>query len=180
MAEEKKEEQKPKEEETKQEVKEEEKTEKPETESKEEKAEPKEKEEEKIEVPKKFEKMIKDIENLSVLELAELVKVLEKKFGVSSAVPVAAVAANGGNGAGQNGADEGKSEFNIELKEVGAKKIEVIKAVRDITGKGLKESKDLVDAAGSEAQIIKESVKKEEAEEIKKKFEEAGAKVELK
>ncbi len=183
MVEEKKEEQKPKEEETKQEVKKEEKTEKPETKVKEEKvekAEPKEKEEEKIEVPEKFKKMVKDIENLSVLELAELVKVLEKKFGVSSAVPVAAVAANGGNGAEQDGADEGKSEFNIELKEVGAKKIEVIKAVRDVTGKGLKESKDLVDAAGSEAQIIKESVKKEEAEEIKKKFEEAGAKVELK
>ncbi|OGZ69446.1 MAG: 50S ribosomal protein L7/L12 [Candidatus Staskawiczbacteria bacterium RIFCSPHIGHO2_12_FULL_38_11] len=109
---------------------------------------------------------------MSIVELAELVKVLESKFGVSAAAPVAAAAAAA--------PVEEKTSFNVELKEVGAQKIEVIKVVRDITAKGLKESKDLVDAAASAPQMVKEGVKKEEAEEMKKKFEAAGAKVEIK
>lgn len=130
----------------------------------------------KIEVPEKFKKLVEEIEKLSVLDLAELVKVLEKKFGVSAAAPMAAATAP----AAAAPVVEEKTIFNIELKAVGDKKIEVIKAVRDITGKGLKEAKDLVDAAGSAPQIVKENVKKEEAEDLKKKLEEAGAKVELK
>lgn len=148
-------------------------------------AEEKPKKEEKskeIKIPEKFKKLVEEIEKMSVVELAELVKILEKKFGVSAApqavapvpTPAGAAPESGGPGA------EEKAVFNIELKEVGAKKIEVIKAVRDITQKGLKESKDLVDAAEKEAQVIKENVKKEEAEEIKKKLEATGAKVELK
>jgi|AntAceMinimDraft_18_1070375.scaffolds.fasta_scaffold04064_7 large subunit ribosomal protein L7/L12 len=135
-------------------------------------------EEEEVEVPKKFEKIVKEIEEMKVVDLAELVKILEKKFGVSATAPVAAVGAPvaGVDSAGE----EEKSEYNIILKTVGDKKIEVIKAVRDATAKGLKESKDMVDAAGSEPQTVREGVKKEEAEEIKKKFETAGATVELK
>src|SRR5438128_239274 len=128
----------------------------------------------KIEVPAKFEKLVAEVEKMSIVELAELVKVLENKFGVSAAAPVAMVAAAAGP------AEEAKTSFNIELKEVGAQKIEVIKVVRDVTAKGLKESKDLVDAAAAAPQMVKEGVKKEEAEEIKKKFETAGAKVEIK
>lgn len=132
--------------------------------------------EEKIEVPEKFKKLVDEIEKMSVVDLAELVKVLEKKFGVSAAAPVMAAAAP----AAVAEAGEEKSSFNIQLTSVGDKKIEVIKVVRDLTGKGLKEAKDLVDAAASAPQMIKENAKKEEAEEIKKKFEAAGAKVELK
>jgi large subunit ribosomal protein L7/L12 len=141
--------------------------------------ETKKEKEEKVEVPEKFKKLVDEIEKLSVVDLAELVKVLEKKFGVSAAAPVmtAAPAAAGGEAAP---AAEEKSSFNIELTSVGDKKIEVIKVVRDATGKGLKEAKDLVDAAASSPQMVKENVKKEEAEELKKKFEAAGAKVELK
>ena len=142
------------------------------------KKEPEEKEEEPFEVPEKFKKLVEEIEKMSVLELAELVKVLEKNFGVSAAQPMVMAAASAGQGAGAQA--EEKSIFNIELKEVGSKKIDVIKAVRDITAKGLKEAKDLVDAAAASPQLVKENVKKEEAEEIKKKFEAAGAKVELK
>lgn len=134
------------------------------------------KEEKAVEVPEKFKKLVGEIEKMSVLNLAELVKILEKKFGVSAAAPVVAVAAAGVAAP----AVEEKSAYNITLTAVGDKKIEVIKAVRDITGKGLAESKALVDAAAASAQVIKEGVKKEEAEEIKKKFEAAGAKVELK
>src|SRR3989344_2165558 len=130
-------------------------------------------EETKMEVPAKFEKLVLEIEKLSIVELAELVKVLESKFGVSAAAPVAMMAAAAAPA-------EEKTSFNVELKEVGASKIEVIKVVRDITAKGLKESKDLVDAAAAAPQMVKEGVKKEEAEEIKKKFETAGAKVEIK
>jgi len=136
-----------------------------------------EKKEEKVEVPKKFEKLVKEIEELSVLDLAELVKILEKKFGVSSAPQVVASAPAAGEG-GESAPE--KSVFTIELKEVGAKKIEVIKVARDITQKGLKEAKELVDSVEKGPQVIKENVKKEEAEEIKKQFEEAGAKVDLK
>jgi len=131
-----------------------------------------------VKVPAKFKDLVKTIEELSVVDLAELVKILEKKFGVSAAAPVV-VAAAPAAAAGTAPAEE-KSVFNIELKEVGAKKIDVIKVVRDATGKGLKESKDLVDAAAAAPQMVKENVKKEEAEDIKKKFEAAGAKVELK
>ena len=138
----------------------------------------KEKTDEKIEVPKKFEDIVKKIEEMSVLDLAELVKVLEKKFNVSAQAPVAAVVAPAFAEASAD--KEEKSVYNIELTGVGEKKIEVIKVVRDAIGKGLKEAKDLVDAAASSPQLIKENVKKEEAEEIKKKFEAAGAKVELK
>jgi len=133
-------------------------------------------EETKVEVPAKFEKLVGEVEKMSIVELAELVKVLENKFGVSAAV-VAPVSA-----AAEASADkEEKTSFNVELKEVGAQKIEVIKVVRDVTAKGLKESKDLVDAAvAGTAQMIKEGVRKEEADEIAKKFTTAGAKVEIK
>jgi len=127
----------------------------------------------KVEVPEKFKAMVETVEKMSIVELAELVKVLEGKFGVSAAAPVAAVAAAGP-------AEEAKTSFNVELKEVGAQKIEVIKVVRDITAKGLKESKDLVDAAATTPQIVKEGVKKEEADEMVKKFAAAGAKAEIK
>ncbi len=136
-------------------------------------------EEEEVEVPDKFKALVEEIEKMSVLDLAELVKILEKKFGVSAAAPVAAAPAAGVPAEGAASVEE-KSVFNIELKEVGEKKIEVIKVVRDVMEKGLKEAKDLVDAVASGAQMIKENSKKEEAEEIKKKFQTAGAKVELK
>jgi large subunit ribosomal protein L7/L12 len=124
-------------------------------------------------VPEKFKPLVEQLEKMSVLELSELVKALEDKFGVSAAAPVAAAAAPGAGAA----AAEEKTEFNVELKEAGAQKIQVIKAVREITGKGLKDAKDLVDGA---PKVLKEGVKKEEAEEMKKKLEAAGAKVELK
>lgn len=126
------------------------------------------------EVPAKFEKLVAEIEKMSIVELAELVKVLEAKFGVSAAAPVMAAAASAAPA-------EEKTSFNVELKEVGGQKIEVIKVVRDVTAKGLKESKDLVEAAAAgTAQLVKEGVKKEEADEIAKKFAAAGAKVEIK
>jgi len=128
-------------------------------------------------VPEKFQKLVSDIEKMSVLDLAELVKVLEEKFGVSAAAPVAVAAAPAGEAAP---AAEEKSSFNVQLVSAGDKKIEVIKIVRDLTGKGLKEAKDLVDATVSGPQMIKEGAKKDEAEDLKKKFEAAGAKVELK
>ncbi|MDD2697142.1 MAG: 50S ribosomal protein L7/L12 [Candidatus Pacebacteria bacterium] len=137
-----------------------------------------EKKEEPIEVPEKFKKLVEEIEKMSVLELAELVKILEKKFGVSSAAPVAVAAAPAAAGAAPAG--EEKTIFTVVLNAVGDKKIEVIKVVRDATEKGLKEAKDLVDATAGGPQVVKENVKKEEAEDLKKKFETAGAKVELK
>lgn len=137
----------------------------------------KEDKEKPVKVPAKFKKLVEEIEKMSVLDLAELVKILEKKFGVS-ATPQMVAAAPAVAGAAP--AAEEKSVFNILLTAVGEKKIDVIKAVRDVTQKGLKDSKDLVDAAAAEPQTVKENVKKEEAEEIKKKFEAAGAKVELK
>ena len=129
---------------------------------------------EEVKVPSKFKDLEKQIEELSVMDLADLVKVLEEKFGVS-AMPMAAAPAAGA--AGGEAAAEEKSEFNIELTSVGAQKIAVIKVVKEITGLGLKEAKDIVDGAPN---VLKEGVKKEEAEEIKKKLEEAGAGVELK
>ncbi|MDI6603213.1 MAG: 50S ribosomal protein L7/L12 [Patescibacteria group bacterium] len=139
--------------------------------------EEKETKEEKVEVPAKFKKLVEEIEKLSVLDLAELVKVLEKRFGVSATAPVAVAAAPT---VPAPAPAEEKTVFNIVLTTVGEKKIEVIKIVRDVTQKGLKEAKDLVDAAATSPQVVKENVKKEEAEELKKKFEAAGAKVELK
>ena len=132
---------------------------------------------EEVKVPSKFADLVESIEKLSVLDLAELVKILEEKFGVSSVAPVQVVAAPSN---GEEAADDAKSSYNIELTVVGEKKIEVIKAVRDATGKGLKEAKDLVDAAASSPQMVSENVKTEDAEELKKKFTEAGATVELK
>jgi large subunit ribosomal protein L7/L12 len=134
--------------------------------------------EKEIEVPKKFKSIVEEIEKMTVLDLAELVKILEKKFGVSAAAPVTVASAPVSSEGAE--AKEEKSVFNIELTGVGEKKIEVIKVVRDVVDKGLKEAKDLVDAVASGAQMVKENVKKEEAEEIKKKFEAAGGTVELK
>lgn len=122
-----------------------------------------------------LEKLVDDLSNLTVLEAAELSKMLEEKWGVSAAAPVA-VAAAGGAAAGGETAEE-KTDFDVILAEVGDKKINVIKEVRGITGLGLKEAKDLVEGA---PKPVKEGVPKDEAEEIKKKLEEAGAKVELK
>ena len=117
------------------------------------------------------EEMIEEIKKMTVVELADLVKAIEEEFGVS-AVAAAAPAAAGAAGA----AAEEKTSFDVVLKEAGANKIPVIKVVRDATGLGLKEAKDLVDGA---PKTIKEGVSKEEAEELKAKFEEAGATVEL-
>lgn len=118
--------------------------------------------------------VIKFIESMSVLELSELVKELEDKFGVSAAAPVA-VAAAGAPAAG-GGAAEEKSEFNVVLKAAGGEKIKVIKEVRAITGLGLKEAKDLVESA---PKPVKEGVEKDEADKIKKQLEDVGAEVEL-
>lgn len=127
-----------------------------------------------IEVPAKFASLVSEIEKMSVLDLAELVKILEEKFGVSAAAPAMMMAAAPAAGAE---AAEVKDSFDIELTDGGASKINVIKVVRTITELGLKEAKDLVDGA---PKIVKEGVKKEEAEKIKKELEEAGAKVTLK
>ena len=118
-------------------------------------------------------KLLEEIDSLTVVELSELVKGIEEKYGVSAAAVAAPVA--GGAVAGAAAAEE-KSSFNVVLKEAGANKIPVIKVVRDATGLGLKEAKDLVDGA---PKTVKEGVSKEEAEELKAKFEEAGAVVEL-
>ncbi|MEK7175034.1 MAG: 50S ribosomal protein L7/L12 [Patescibacteria group bacterium] len=126
-----------------------------------------------IEVPEKFKELVETVENMTVLELAELVKVLEQKFGVSaSAVMVGAAS----NAAVESDTTE-KTSFDIELKEAGAQKIAVIKVVRELTNLGLKEAKDLVDGA---PKTVKAGVAKTEAEEMKKKLEAAGAIVELK
>lgn len=125
-----------------------------------------------VEVPAKFKTLVEQVETMSVLELNELVKILEKKFGVSAAA--VAVAAPG---AAAGGEEEEKSSFTVELTDAGAQKIAVIKAVKEILGLGLKEAKELVDGAPSP---LKENVPKEEAAEIKAKIEEAGGKVELK
>lgn len=137
-------------------------------------------EEKKVKVPEKFKKLVEEIEKMSVIDLAELVKILEKKFGVSATAPIVTAPAAVPATLGGAPVAEEKTVFNIVLTTVGEKKIEVIKIVRDATGKGLKESKDVVDAVATSPQVIKENVKKEEAEEIKKKLEAAGAKVELK
>jgi len=125
------------------------------------------------------EEIIKAIEEMSVAELAELVKELEERFGVSAAAPVAVAATVPGAGGAPAEAEE-KTEFDVILKEFGQKKVQVIKVVREITGLGLKEAKDLVEKAGTPDAVVKSGVSKEEAEEIKKKLEEAGATVEVK
>ena len=117
--------------------------------------------------------MIEEIKALTVLELSELVKAIEEEFGVSAAAPVAVV----GGAAPAAAAAEEKTEFDVVLADAGAEKIKVIKVVREITGLGLKEAKDLVDGA---PKTLKEAVAKEAAEEMKTKLEEVGAKVELK
>lgn len=127
---------------------------------------------EEIEVPDQFKALVEQIEQMSVLELHELVKVLEKRFGVSAA---AVAVAGGGGDAGAE--EEAQSEFTVELAEAGGQKIAVIKVVKEVLGLGLKEAKDLVDGAPSD---LKENVGKEEAEELKTKLEEAGATVNLK
>jgi large subunit ribosomal protein L7/L12 len=128
-----------------------------------------------VKVPAKFEKLVAEIEKMSVLDLSELVKILEDKFGVSAAAPMMMGAMPAAGGAAE--AAEEKTEFDVELTSAGAQKINVIKAVREITGQGLKEAKDLVDAA---PKVVKEKAAKAQAEEIKKKLEEAGATVTLK
>ena len=129
-------------------------------------------------VPEKFHALVEQVEKMSVLDLSELVKVLEEKFGVSAAAPAMMMAAPVvGGAAGAAPAVEEKTEFNIELTDVGANKIAVIKVVKEVTGLGLADAKALVDGA---PKTIKEAVKKEDAEAMKKKIEEAGGKVTLK
>ncbi|MBU1087082.1 MAG: 50S ribosomal protein L7/L12 [Candidatus Omnitrophica bacterium] len=127
-----------------------------------------------VKLSPKSEEIVKSIEEMNVLELSNLVKVLENKFGVSAAMPMAVAAAPAAGGAA---AAEEKTSFTVILKASGDKKIQVIKEIRTITNLGLKEAKDLVDSA---PKAVKENVSKEEAEEIKKKLEEQGASVELK
>lgn len=122
----------------------------------------------------KFNKIIEEVEKMTVLELSELVKALEEKFGVSAAAPVMVAAA--GAGAGEAAAEE-KSSFNVEIKSAGDQKIQVIKAIREATGLGLKEAKDIVDGA---PKLVKADMPKAEAESLKEKLQAAGAVVELK
>lgn len=128
--------------------------------------------EEQVTVPEKFKSIVDVIEKMSVLDLAELVKILEKKFGVSASAPAMMMA-----GPAAAAPAEEKTSFNVELTDAGANKIAVIKAVRALTEMGLKDAKDLVDAA---PKMVKEGVKKADAEAMKKALEEAGAKVTLK
>jgi large subunit ribosomal protein L7/L12 len=134
------------------------------------------KEEQKM-ATEKMDEMIKSIESMTVLELSDLVKALEEKFGVSANMPMMAMPAAGAAGGAAAPAAEEKTAFTVVLASAGANKISVIKEVRTITSLGLKEAKDLVDAA---PKPVKEGVTKEEAEEMKKKLEAAGATVELK
>jgi len=124
----------------------------------------------------KFEKLAGELESLSIMEVAQFGKFLQERWGVS-AMPVAAAAAPSGGGSAAPAAEEEKTEFSVILKEAGASKINVIKAVREITGLGLKEAKDLVDGA---PKAVKENVGKDEANTVKKKLEDAGATVEMK
>jgi large subunit ribosomal protein L7/L12 len=130
-------------------------------------------EKETVEVPAKFKDLVESVEKMSVLDLSELVKVLEKKFGVSAQAAVAVAAAPAAGGA----AAEEKDSFDLVLTSGGEQKVQVIKAIKDALGLGLKEAKDIVDAVPSP---VKQGMKKAEAEDLKKKIEEAGGKVELK
>ena len=127
---------------------------------------------ESVEVPEQFKALVEQVEKMSVLELHELVKVLEKRFGVSAAAVAVAGPAAGGDAGGEE-----QSEFTVELTDGGAQKIAVIKAVKEVLGLGLKEAKDMVDGAPAE---LKTGMKKEDAEALKAKLEEAGATVTLK
>ena len=129
-----------------------------------------------VEVPAKFKSLVEEVEKMSVLDLSELVKVLEDKFGVSAAAPMAMMAAPAAGGEAGGEAEE-KTEFTVELTEAGGTKIAVIKAIKEMTGLGLADAKALVDSA---PKAIKENVAKAEAEEMKKKIEEAGGSAELK
>ena len=122
-------------------------------------------------------KIVEDLSSLTVLEAAELSKLLEEKWGVSAAAPVAVAAAGGAAGGAAAAAEEEKTEFDVILTDAGANKINVIKEVRGITGLGLKEAKDLVEGA---PKAVKEAVSKAEAADLKKKLEDAGAKVDVK
>ncbi len=133
-------------------------------------------EEKEIKIPERFKDLVEKIEKMSVIELSELVKILEEKFGVSGALMM--MAASGAAAPSEEAAGvEAKDSFNVILKAAGDQKIQVIKVIREAVGLGLKEAKDLTDAA---PKIVKEGVKKAEAEDLKKKLEEAGATVELK
>lgn len=136
-------------------------------------AEPEEKKTEKIEVPKEFASIVEHLDKMSALEISKFVKFLEEYWGVSAAAPAAAAAAPAGDAAP---AEEAKSEYDVILKDAGAQKVAVIKAVKDITGLGLGEAKAIVDGA---PKAVKEKVSKDEAEEAKKALEAAGAVVEL-
>lgn len=127
---------------------------------------------ESVEVPEQFKALVEQVENMSVLQLHELVKVLEKRFGVSAAAVAVAGPAAGGDAGGEE-----KDDFTVELADAGAQKIAVIKAVKEALGLGLKEAKEMVDGAPA---VLKEGVKKEDAEALKAKLEEAGATVNLK
>ena len=141
------------------------------------KAEPRQDEkEEQAAVPAKFKALVEQIEQLKVLDLAELVKVLEKKFGVSAAVPMAAAVVPSAGVSEAAGAPEEKTSFTVELASSGSNKIAVIKAIRAVTDLGLKDAKDLAESA---PKVIKENIAKEEAEKIKKELEAAGAQITL-
>ena len=131
---------------------------------------------EQIEIPEKFKTLVETIATMSVLDLSELVKVLEKKFGVSSAMPMMAAASMQAGAAGEE-ANETPSTVSVNLISAGGQKIQVIKVLREALGLGLKEAKDIADAA---PKIIKEGIAREEAEELKKKLESAGATAEIK
>lgn len=132
-------------------------------------------EDKKVEVPKEFEKLVAELDKMSALEISKFVKFLEEYWGVSAAAPAVAMAMPAGDGAAAPAADE-KTEFTVTLKDAGAQKVAVIKAVKDLTGLGLGEAKALVDNAPS---AIKEKVSKDDAEAAKKALEEAGATVEV-
>ena len=132
-------------------------------------------EETKVEIPEKFKSIVGEIEKMSVLDLSELVKILEERFGVSAQAAVAVAAP--ANGADAGGETEEKTSFDVELKSAGEQKVQVIKAIKEVLGLGLKEAKDIVDAAPSP---LKQGMKNEEAEEFKKKIEDAGGEAILK
>ena len=135
-----------------------------------------EKKSEKVEVPKEFQSLVKELDKMSALEISKFVKFLEEYWNVSAAAPAAAVAAAPAGGGEEAAAEESKSEFDVMLKDPGAQKVAVIKAVKDITGLGLGEAKAIVDGA---PKVVKEKLPKEEAEAAKKALEDAGATVEL-
>jgi large subunit ribosomal protein L7/L12 len=141
-----------------------------------EEAKSEEKKTDKVEVPKEFSSLVKELDKMSALEISKFVKFLEEYWNVSAAAPAAAVAAAPAAGGEESGAEESKSEFDLTLKDAGAQKVAVIKAVKDITGLGLGEAKAIVDGA---PKVVKEKMPKEEAEAAKKTLEDAGATVEL-